>query len=73
VFWFVGGTGPEVYAKAEQERRLSGIPRNHSPRFAPVLDPTMRTGLQAMLSAASAWLCVPIGSAEARDILIELA
>jgi metal-dependent amidase/aminoacylase/carboxypeptidase family protein len=61
VFWFVGGTDPQVYAKAKQERHLDAIPSNHSPRFAPVLDPTLRTGLQAMLSAASAWLCSPAG------------
>lgn len=37
--------------------RLNAIPSNHSPRFAPVLDPTLRVGLQAILAAASAWLC----------------
>ncbi|MBB1472943.1 amidohydrolase [Luteimonas sp. MC1782] len=57
VFWFVGGTDPEVHAKAKAEGTLNRIPSNHSPRFAPVLDPTLETGLQAMLSAASAWLC----------------
>jgi len=56
-FWFVGGTDPQVYAEAKRKGRLNDIPSNHSPRFAPVLDPTLRTGLQAMLSAASAWLC----------------
>jgi hippurate hydrolase len=59
VFWFVGGTDPEVHAKAKQEGKLNRIPSNHSPRFAPVLAPTLRTGLEAMLSAASAWLCAP--------------
>jgi hippurate hydrolase len=58
VFWFVGGTDPEAYAKAKSEGTTNTIPSNHSPRFAPVLDPTLRTGLQAMLAAASAWLCV---------------
>ena len=59
VFWFVGGTDPQMYAQAKQERQLDAIPSNHSPRFAPVVDPTLLTGLQAMLSAASAWLCAP--------------
>jgi hippurate hydrolase len=58
VFWFVGGTDPQAYAKAKSEGTTNRIPSNHSPRFAPVLDPTLRTGLQAMLAAASAWLCV---------------
>jgi amidohydrolase len=73
VFWFVGGTDPQVYAKAKQERRLNTIPSNHSPRFAPVLDPTLRTGLQAMLSAASAWLCAPVGRTEIRSSVSEHA
>jgi amidohydrolase len=63
VFWFVGGTDPQVYAKAKEQRMLNTIPSNHSPRFAPVLEPTLKVGLQAMLSAASAWLCTPARAA----------
>ncbi len=59
VFWFVGGTDPRAYAKARAEGTLNRLPSNHSPRFAPVLEPTLKTGLQAMLSAAAAWLCAP--------------
>ena len=59
VFWFVGGTDPATYEAARQAGTIKDIPANHSPRFAPVLDPTLRTGLQAMLAAASAWLCAP--------------
>lgn len=58
VFWFVGGTDPETYEAARRDGTVRQIPSNHSPRFAPVLDPTLKTGLQAMLAAASAWLCV---------------
>ncbi|SEB25900.1 M20 family metallopeptidase [Variovorax sp. YR216] len=57
VFWFVGGTNPEAYAKAKQERTVNKIPSNHSPKFAPQIHPTLETGLQAMLTAAGAWLC----------------
>jgi hippurate hydrolase len=57
VFWFVGGTDAAVYASAKQEKRLNEIPSNHSPRFAPMIHPTLETGLQAMLTAAGAWLC----------------
>lgn len=32
------------------------IPVNHSPTFAPVVQPTLDTGTQAMVSAALAWL-----------------
>lgn len=57
VFWFVGGTDPNSYAKALAQGTVKDIPSNHSPRYAPVLDPTLKTGLQSMLTAASAWLC----------------
>jgi amidohydrolase len=57
VFWFIGGTDAEVYEKAAKEKQINKIPSNHSPKFAPVIHPTLETGLQAMLTAAAAWLC----------------
>jgi hippurate hydrolase len=63
VFWFVGGTDPQAYADAKKAGTLNAIPSNHSPRFAPVLEPTLKVGLQAMLGAASAWLCAPAAEA----------
>ena len=57
VFWFVGGTEAKAYAEARAAKQLNTLPSNHSPQFAPVLDPTLKAGLQAMLAAASAWLC----------------
>ena len=56
VFWFVGGTDPATYREARTNNTLNAIPGNHSPRFAPVLHPTLKTGLQAMVTAAAAWL-----------------
>ena len=58
VFWFVGGTDPDVYAKAKAEGRLGELPTNHNPRFAPVVHPTLQTGVEAMVVAALAWLAV---------------
>ncbi len=55
VFWFVGGTDPEVYLKAKKDNKINTIPSNHSPKFAPVIHPTLKTGLQAMMTAAAAW------------------
>ncbi|SCW72867.1 hippurate hydrolase [Sphingobium faniae] len=55
VFWFVGGTDPELHAKAKAEGRLNELPVNHSPHFAPVLHPTLQTGVEAMATAAMAW------------------
>ncbi|WP_206668122.1 amidohydrolase [Teichococcus oryzae] len=56
VYWLVGGTDPDTYAKAQKEGRPNDIPSNHSPEFAPVLQPTLRAGIEAMLAAASPWL-----------------
>ncbi|HET8978213.1 MAG TPA: amidohydrolase [Solirubrobacteraceae bacterium] len=56
VFWFIGGIDPETYATAEREGRLSEIPTNHNPRFAPVLHPTLQTGVETLVAATCAWL-----------------
>jgi hippurate hydrolase len=56
VFWFVGGTDPAVYAEAKQAGKVGEIPTNHNPRFAPVIHPTLRAGVEAMVVAAQAWL-----------------
>ena len=53
VFWYVGGTDPDSYRRAEQANRVADdIPTNHNPRFAPVIHPTLETGVQAMTAAA---------------------
>ena len=56
VFWFVGGTDPETYANAKEANKINELPVNHSPKFAPVLHPTLRTGVEALIVAARAWL-----------------
>jgi amidohydrolase len=56
VFWVIGGIEPAKYKAAEQAGKLDEIPANHAPDFAPVIDPTLRTGIEAMLAAANAWL-----------------
>ena len=56
VFWFVGGTDPASYAKAEETGRLNELPVNHSPHFAPVIHPTLRTGIEALVVGSLAWL-----------------
>jgi amidohydrolase len=56
VFWFVGGTDPNVYRKAKEAGRLNELPTNHNPRFLPVMHPTLQTGVQAMVVAALAWI-----------------
>ena len=58
VFWFVGGTDPDLYAKAKADGRLGELPTNHNPRFAPVIHPTLETGVETLVVAAQAWLGV---------------
>jgi hippurate hydrolase len=55
-FWFVGGTDPELYARAKAANRLNELPVNHSPKFAPVLHPTLRTGVETLVVAATTWM-----------------
>lgn len=56
VFWFVGGTDLQTYAKAKAAGNLNELPVNHSPKFAPVLHPTLQTGIEALVVGAMAWL-----------------
>jgi hippurate hydrolase len=56
VFWFIGGTDPKQYAEAKQAGRVREIPTNHNPGFAPVLHPTLETGVATMVVAAQTWL-----------------
>jgi hippurate hydrolase len=56
VFWFIGGTDPVQYAKAKKANRLADIPTNHNPHFAPVIHPTLETGVETLVVAAKAWL-----------------
>ena len=35
---------------------MNELPSNHSPEFAPVISPTLRVGIEAMLAAAGPWL-----------------
>ena len=56
VFWFVGGTDPDTYAKAKKSGTIADIPTNHNPRFAPVIHPTLEAGVEAMVVASQEWL-----------------
>src|SRR4051812_8298696 len=52
VFWYVGGTDAETYHAAERAGRVAqDIPTNHNPAFAPVIHPTLETGVEAMVTA----------------------
>jgi len=53
VFWFTGGVDPVAFATAFAAGTVEAdIPANHSPFFAPVLDPTIDRGVAALVTAA---------------------
>jgi amidohydrolase len=56
VFRFIGGNDPKIYATAKAAGKLNELAVNHSPQFAPVLHPTMETGVEALVVGALAWL-----------------
>jgi hippurate hydrolase len=56
MFWFVGGTAPEKYDQAMREGTYKQLPGPHSPFWAPVLQPTLETGIETLLTAAGVWL-----------------
>jgi hippurate hydrolase len=56
-YWGVGGIDPQTYQQAHEAGRVAqDIPVNHSPGFAPVLQPTLDTGTRTLVVAALAWL-----------------
>lgn len=56
-FWFFGGIDPDLWDRAEREGRLvEDIPTNHSPHFAPVVQPTLTVGFEALCVAALTFL-----------------
>jgi amidohydrolase len=56
-YWGIGGTDPDVYRSAEAAGRVAqDVPVNHASTFAPVVQPTLDTGTEALVVAALAWL-----------------
>jgi hypothetical protein len=58
-YWGIGFTDATAYRDAEQAGRLDDLPTNHSPKFLPPMQPTLRTGTEALTAAALAWLGTP--------------
>ncbi|MGI9162473.1 MAG: amidohydrolase [Mycobacterium sp.] len=56
-FWLLGGTDADAWHAAEAAGRIaSDIPVNHSPHYAPVIQPTLDIGTEALVAATLAWL-----------------
>jgi len=60
VYWLLGGADPAAFAGATSRDELvavvASLPSNHSPLFAPVVEPTLATGVRALVAAAQEWL-----------------
>jgi amidohydrolase len=60
VFWLLGGGDPRPFARATSTEDVVSIvkdvPSNHSPHYAPVIEPTLGIGVAALVAAAHTWL-----------------
>ncbi|KAL8836208.1 MAG: hypothetical protein Q9176_006469 [Flavoplaca citrina] len=56
IFWMLGGCDPVQWDEAKRNGTISEIPTNHSAEFAPVIEPTLRTGVDALAVAALTFL-----------------
>ena len=55
-YWGLGYTDQKTYLAAEKDGHLDDLITNHSPKFLPPMQPTLRTGTEALIAAALAWL-----------------
>ncbi|WP_456508841.1 amidohydrolase [Arthrobacter sp. TE12232] len=56
-FWLLGGADPDAYRAAASKGTVArDIPANHSPSFAPMIEPTLSVGVQAHVVAALSYL-----------------
>ncbi len=62
-FWLLGGSDPRLFEGASTADEITeitkGLPSNHSPHYAPVIEPTVGTGVAALVTAARTWLPAP--------------
>ncbi|KAJ5380577.1 Amidohydrolase [Penicillium cataractarum] len=56
VMWMFGGVEEKTWDEAVAKGTVNELPSNHSPYFAPVIQPTLRTGVDAMALGALTFL-----------------
>ena len=56
IFWILGGCDPGKWEEAKRNGTIGEIPINHSAEFAPVIEPTLRTGVDALAVAVLTFL-----------------
>lgn len=58
-YWLLGGADPGLFVDFQVTGRLpDNLPSNHSPKFAPVVEPTLAVGVSTLVTAAREWLGV---------------
>ncbi|KAK0721314.1 putative hippurate hydrolase [Apiosordaria backusii] len=55
-YWNIGGVDPAIWQEAKRKGTIDELPGNHSAHFAPVISPTIRTGIDALAVASLAYL-----------------
>lgn len=59
-YWLLGGADPKLFADAKTFDEVAEIleeqPSNHSPHFAPIMEPTLANGVETLVTAAKHWL-----------------
>ncbi len=69
VFWLLGGGDPALFTGASSTADMMDVlrvlPSNHSPHYAPLIEPTLAIGVAALVNAARTWL--PIDSETTSD------
>lgn len=56
-YWLLGGADPALFTTGDMtDPALLKVPSNHSPHYAPVIDPTLSIGVRAQVVAAQTWL-----------------
>lgn len=56
-YWLLGGNDPSLFTTGDMtDPALRTVPSNHSPHYAPVIEPTLTIGVTALVTAARTWL-----------------
>ncbi|NKY37520.1 amidohydrolase [Nocardia speluncae] len=56
-YWLLGGSDPSLFTTGDlNDPALLRVPSNHSPHYAPAIEPTLPLGVTALVTAARTWL-----------------
>ncbi|QIW96219.1 hypothetical protein AMS68_001737 [Peltaster fructicola] len=56
IYWVFGGVAEDEWQEREKDGTLDELPVNHSPYFKPAIQPTLQTGMDALVVGAMTWL-----------------